>query len=43
MENGTQEPLVPKIAVKNFSAFYGKTQALHNVDFTIYEPTASRH
>ncbi len=37
MENGTQEPLVPKIAVKNFSAFYGKTQALHNVDFTIYE------
>ncbi len=28
---------VPKIEVKNFSAFYGKTQALHNVDFTIYE------
>ncbi|MDA8029477.1 MAG: phosphate ABC transporter ATP-binding protein PstB [Nitrospiraceae bacterium] len=28
---------MPKIEVKNFSAFYGKTQALHNVDFTIYE------
>ena len=28
---------VPKIEVKNFSAFYGKTQALHNVDFNIYE------
>jgi phosphate transport system ATP-binding protein len=37
LENGAHDPLVPKIEVKNFSAFYGKTQALHNVDFTIFE------
>lgn len=37
MEPVTLEPLVPKIEVRNFSAFYGKTQALHTVDFSIYE------
>ena len=37
MEPESPDFPVPKIEVKNFSAFYGKTQALHNVDFNIYE------